>query len=124
MICGIGIDLVQIKRVEKILNRWQERFTGRAFTSGEIEYCRDKAMPEIHYSARFAAKEAFLKSAGVGLGEGIWLTDIEVRKGPHRPVLRLHGKAKELMQVLGIKCSHVSLSHTGGYATAIVILEM
>ncbi len=123
MIHGIGIDLVQIERIAKILDRWEDRFTERVFTGEEIEYCRNTAVPEVHFSARFAVKEAFLKSAGFGLGEGIKLTDIELGKKRHVPVLRLHGKAKEFIRAQGIKNSHVSLSHTGGYATAVVILE-
>ena len=124
MVHGIGIDLVEIPRMARIIKRRQERFLRRVFTPGEIAYCRSKVAPEIHYSARFAAKEAFLKSIGVGLAEGIRLADIEVQKSPQAPpILQLHGKAQELLARQGIVSWHVSLSHTGDYATAVVILE-
>ena len=70
MIFGIGTDLVEVSRVEKILQKWGEKFLKKVFSQNEIEYCKKKAFPAIHFAARFAAKESFLKSLGIGLGMG------------------------------------------------------
>ena len=126
MICGVGIDLVEVQRIENILKRWGEKFTGRVFTESEIEYCRKRARPAIHYAARFAAKEAFLKSIGVGLAGGLRMKDIEALNDQHgKPVLNLHNKAKVTLNKNGILSTtvHLSISHTDRYATAVVILE-
>ena len=124
MICGIGIDLVEIHRIEEILKRWGEKFTGRIYSEGEIEYCRKRAHPAIHYAARFAAKEAFLKSVGVGLAGGIRLKDIEVLSNQQgKPDLNLHNKAKTILNRHGIPAVHLSITHTSKYAAAVVVLE-
>ncbi len=125
MICGVGIDLVEVQRIENILKRWGEKFTGRVFTESEIEYCRKHAHPAIHYAARFAAKEAFLKSIGVGLAGGLRMKDIEALNDQHgKPGLNLHNKAKVTLNKNGISTTvHLSISHTARYATAVVILE-
>ena len=68
MITGTGIDLVDVSRMKKLLAKWGDRFTERYFSQHEIDYCCRKAVPAIHYAARFAAKESFLKSLGIGLG--------------------------------------------------------
>jgi phosphopantethiene--protein transferase domain len=96
------------------------------FTESEIEYCRKRARPAIHYAARFAAKEAFLKSIGVGLTGGLRMKDIEAQNDQHgKPVLNLHNKAKVTLNKNGILSTtvHLSISHTARYATAVVILE-
>lgn len=124
MIYGIGIDFVEVSRMEKILKRWEERFTNRVYSPLEIDYCKKRAFPTMHYAARFAAKESFLKAAGVGLWMGVRLKDIEIlnnRKG--RPEIKLHEKAKEILQDNGITTIYISLSHTAVLAVAMVILE-
>jgi len=124
MIHGTGIDLVDIDRLEKILRKWDTRFLNMVYSPEEICYCTKKAYPVIHYAARFAAKESFLKSLGMGLGMGIKLKDIEVRNDVHgRPVLNLHGRAREILEERGIASVHVSLSHSRIQAGAVVILE-
>ncbi|MDI6775937.1 MAG: holo-ACP synthase [Syntrophales bacterium] len=124
MIYGIGIDFVEVSRMEKILKRWEERFTNRVYSPLEIDYCKKRAFPAMHYAARFAVKESFLKAAGVGLWMGIRLKDIEIlnnREG--RPEIKLHEKAKEIPQDNGITAIYISLSHTAVLAVAMVILE-
>ncbi len=61
MIEGIGIDLVENERIEKIINKWGQKFLHRVFSEGEIVYCSRHSQASINYGARFAAKEAFLK---------------------------------------------------------------
>jgi holo-[acyl-carrier protein] synthase len=124
VIAGIGIDLVEVRRIDRLLKKWGERFTGRYFAPGEIEYCRTKARPAIHYAARFAAKESFLKSLGIGLGMGVRLRDIEVsrdRRG--KPVLLLHERAVVMLRERGVTAVHLSLTHTADHAAAAVVLE-
>lgn len=118
---GIGIDLVEVSRVREMLDKHGPRFKERTFTSGEIAYCDSCADPAIHYAARFAAKEAAAKALGTGLwNEGVNWTDIEVvRKDSGRPVLVLHGAAK---QHAGESACLVSLTHTRDLAMAQVML--
>ena len=124
MIYGIGIDLVENIRMERIVKKWGPKFLNRIFSEGEIEYCARHAQSSIHYGARFAAKESFLKALGIGLGKGVKLNDIEVVSDENgKPSLMLYGEAKAEIKKRKIVNIHLSLTHTKNYATAIVILE-
>jgi holo-[acyl-carrier protein] synthase len=124
MICGIGIDLVENGRLEKIIEKRGVKFLNRVFSTGEIQYCGKHVQSSIHYGARFAAKESFLKSLGIGLGMGVNLKDIEVIHDKNgKPVLALYGGAKAQIKKRKITKIHLSLTHTKKYATAIVLLE-
>jgi len=124
MILGLGIDIVSISRIESLLEKWRDRFINRIFTPKEIEYCINKKFPSQHLAVRFAAKEAFLKALGVGLGYGISLKDIEITTNSiGSPSIELHGKAKEACPKRNIKNIFLSLSHDGEYGVAQVILE-
>jgi len=124
MIYGIGTDLVEINRIEKIIKRWGDRFTGKVFSQNEINYCENKAYPAIHYAARFAAKESFLKSLGIGLGMGVSLKDIEVINNPQgSPQLHMNEKIQGILDERGITAIHISMTHTREHAQAVVVLE-
>ncbi|MBM4330334.1 MAG: holo-ACP synthase [Deltaproteobacteria bacterium] len=124
MIYGIGIDIVQIKRIEQDLERWGERFTQKVFTPGEIDYCLKKKTPSPNFAARFAAKEAFVKALGIGIRRGIHWKDVEVTRGPlGKPVLRLSGQALQVCAKEKIAGVFVSLTHDREYSSAIVVLE-
>jgi holo-[acyl-carrier protein] synthase len=124
MIQGIGIDLVENDRIEKIISKWGQKFLNRVFSEGEIRYCGRHIQASIHYGARFAAKEAFLKALGIGLGRGVKLREIEVvHNDQGKPDLSLHGEANLQIEEREIKRIHLSLTHTKNYATAIVLLE-
>jgi holo-[acyl-carrier protein] synthase len=124
MIDGVGIDLVDVSRMKKLLAKWGSRFTERCYSQNEIQYCQRKAISAIHFAARFAAKEAFLKSLGIGLGMGVKLKEIEVSNDPQgKPVLILHDSAQHLAGVRGVRKAHLSLTHTSECAAAVVILE-
>ena len=124
MIYGIGTDLVEISRIEKIIKRWGDRFTGKVFSQNEINYCENKAYPAIHYAARFAAKESFLKSLGIGLGMGVSLKDIEVINNPQgSPQLHMNEKIQGILEKRGITAIHISMTHTREHAQAVVVLE-
>jgi len=124
MIYGTGIDIVEVQRMAHIIARWGDRFLNRVFSPGEIEYCRKCALPAMHYAARFAAKESFLKSLGMGLGMGLVLSEIEVAKD-HRgkPIISLQGRTQSILNHLEVSVAHLSLSHTQQIATAVVVLE-
>jgi len=124
MIYGVGIDLVEIDRIDIAVKKWGEKFLDRIYTPGEIEYCNSRDFPPRHLAAMFAAKEALLKSFGLGLFEGIGLRDMEVCiRETGKPELRLHGRAVDLAATNNIISVCLSLSHSGKYATAVVILE-
>ncbi len=125
MIYGIGIDMVEISRIEKALERWGEPFLKRVFTQAEIKYCHHGVRAASRFALRFAAKEAFSKALGSGFRNGLSLRHIEVVRGPNgRPHLSLHRRAKELCERHGIKNSFLSLSDNGLYAVAVVVLEV
>jgi holo-[acyl-carrier protein] synthase len=124
MVYGIGIDLVENGRIEKIIGKWSQKFLQRVFSDREVEYCRKHIQASVHYGARFAAKESFLKALGIGLGMGVKLKEIEVvhdEKG--KPDLVLWGGAKAQMEKKKITKIHLSLTHTKKYATAFIVLE-
>ena len=124
MIVGIGVDIVEIERLREVLQRQQDRFVRRVFTEGEQEYCRAHRDPVPHYAARFAAKEALFKALGTGWAKGISWRDAEVvREAVKAPVLVLHGQAEKLSLALGARATHLSLSHSRGFAVAVVVIE-
>ena len=123
MIFGTGIDIIEVSRIQKVLER-DIGFKEKIFTKGEIDYCEEKKNKYQHYAARFSAKEAFLKAIGTGWRFGIKFGDIEVYHDEFgKPLIRLYGKADELVRENGISTMHVSLSHLKEMATAVVVLE-
>jgi holo-[acyl-carrier protein] synthase len=124
MIIAIGIDLVEISRIEEVFTRRGERFRARVFTEGEINYCERRATKLASYAARFAAKEAAMKALGTGWANGVGWMDIEVvSQESGCPVLQLHRRALERMRELGAIKAHISLTHSGNLAIAEVLLE-
>jgi holo-[acyl-carrier-protein] synthase len=124
MIFGVGIDLVEIGRIEAILNKWDERFLNRVYTAEEIRYCGRRARPAVYFAARFAAKEAFLKGIGLGMGGGVRFRDIEtIHDEKGKPILKLACGASAFLEAHGIRSVHLSISHTNSHATAVVVLE-
>jgi holo-[acyl-carrier protein] synthase len=124
MIVAIGIDLVEIVRIEEVFARQGDRFRARVFTEGEIEYCERRASKFASYAARFAAKEAAMKALGTGWSEGVGWLDVEVVSEPSgAPALQLHRRALERMRELGGIRAHLSLTHSGNLAIAEVLLE-
>lgn len=122
MIKGLGIDLVDIKRIEEIINKRGLAFLKKVFTPQEIEYCESKAARYQHYAARFAAKEAVVKM--LAEVEGVGWKEIEVLKGDDgKPELSLSGQARIVADKLGIKRIHMSISHEKELAVVQVIGE-
>jgi holo-[acyl-carrier protein] synthase len=124
MIVGSGIDIVNMERIERIVDRWGATFLQRVFTEKEILWCQRRSRPAECYATRFAAKEAFLKAIGWGLRNGIQWTDIEVGNDAlGKPSLSFHRKAKEVSESLRIRNALLTLSHDRPCAVAHVLLE-
>jgi len=124
MIIAIGIDLVEVSRLEEVFARRGDRFRARVFTESEINYCESLGSKFASYSARFAAKEAVMKALGTGWSEGVGWKDIEVVSQPGiAPAIKLHKRAMERMREIGASRVHVSLTHSGDLAMAQVVLE-
>ncbi len=124
MILGIGVDVVEIARIERAVERYGERFLERVFSPGERDYSWSNEFPAPHLAARFAAKEAAMKVLGTGWARGVRWRDIElVRFEAQAPRLVLSGRALALSQARGITRWHVSVSHSGGVALAFVVGE-
>ncbi|HOX14795.1 MAG TPA: holo-ACP synthase [Smithellaceae bacterium] len=124
MIYGVGIDIVENDRIEKIIQKWGEKFLSRIFSDREICYCDRHAQAFIHYGARFAVKESFLKAIGMGLGRGVKLHEIEVVNNKSgKPEIILSGGAREFLVKAGIEKIHLSITHTKNYSSAMVLLE-
>ncbi|HRZ86772.1 MAG TPA: holo-ACP synthase [bacterium] len=125
MIKGIGIDIIEVERVEKVIERHGEHFYRRLYTEREIAYCKEKKKNALlHFAGRFTAKEAASKALGTGIAGGIAWTDIEILNEPSgKPVIVLSGKAKEVYDAIGGTKIHASISHSKGYAASQVIIE-
>lgn len=123
MIFGHGIDIIEISRIKKAIEK-SERFQTKIFSQNEIAYCESKANKYQSYAARFATKEAFFKAIGTGWANGIKWTDIEVLNNESgKPILCLHNKALIFINENNINNLHVSISHLKDIAIASVILE-
>jgi holo-[acyl-carrier protein] synthase len=124
-IIGVGIDVVPVARVQQLLERHGERALRRLFTDAEIARARDLAHQALHLAGRLAAKEAAYKALsaqGADLGIGWHSIEVE-RLADGRPQLVLKGPALARFQALGATRCHVSLSHDGGIAAAVVVIE-
>jgi holo-[acyl-carrier protein] synthase len=114
----VGIDIVEIPRIQRTVERWQERFLRRIYTDQEIAYCRGR-LPQL--ASRFAAKEAVMKALGTGVRGVSWCEVEVVRQRGRAPSLQLSGRAKVRAQALGITDLALSLTHSGEYALASVV---
>lgn len=115
---GLGVDIVEIERMEKILERTPS-FATRVFSAEERAYCEAHHRPAVHFATHFAAKEAVLKALGTGFSSGIGFTDVEVAHDENgKPLAVLHGRAQEIAEGLGIIEIPLSLSRTRDTAVA------
>lgn len=122
MIVGLGVDIVELARIEKSLARFGRRFAEKILGPEELA-----AMPSLtvsYIAGRFAAKEAAVKALGTGFSQGIGPTLVEaVATSGGKPQLRLHGAALQRARDMGVTSSHVSISHDRSSAVAVVVLE-
>ncbi|HBT94953.1 MAG TPA: holo-[acyl-carrier-protein] synthase [Coriobacteriia bacterium] len=124
-VAGLGVDIIEIDRMEKAVTRTPRMIT-RLFSEYEQNYAKKKARPAIQYALFFAAKEAVLKALGTGFAGVDAFTDVEVTHDRYgKPVPVLHGRTKELADSLGIVDMQLSLSYTRsvGVASAVAIKE-
>jgi len=118
-IVGVGIDLIEIDRIERALVR-HPRFAERCFTPAEQAYCESRAYPPQHFAARFAAKEAVGKALGIGMTR--W-QEAEVVRGRGAPTVILAGRCLQRASMLGVVEVMLSLTHSRGMAAAVAILR-
>jgi holo-[acyl-carrier protein] synthase len=121
MIKGIGVDIIEIARIQRSVDITGERFLEKVFTPGEIAYCRSKSNSHQHFAARFAAKEAVSKALSTGwAGEFRW-KDVEVVNDPSgQPRITLHGKLRDALSSLSIL---LSISHSETHVVAMALIE-
>ena len=118
-IAGTGLDIVETGRIRQSLEQFGDRFLNRVFRPDEIAYCQSMKFPELHFAARFAAKEAISKAFGTGIGHELGWLDMEIcRHASGAPYVVLHGKGATLAQTRGVTSVLISLSHCRDYAAA------
>ena len=127
MIYGNGIDIIDINRIRKVIDKYGNRFKKRCFSNSEIERSEKRLNSVESYAKRYAAKEACAKALGTGLARGVFWKDIEVKNNKYgKPFIKLHGKAKEIffkkMNKTSNKQIEVSLSDEKKYAIANVTI--
>ncbi len=121
-VIGIGTDIIEVVRIAKMIEKHEERFLSRVYTTDEILYCSSRKAANQHYAGRWAAKEATLKALGTGWSKGIQWTDIEVRNEiGGQPRLHLYGVAQQVAQRMEISEMKVSISHCRTFAIAYVV---
>jgi holo-[acyl-carrier protein] synthase len=122
VILGLGLDVVEVSRIARQLESPSaDRFLARVFTPAERSYCEQYRDRANRYAARFAAKEAASKA--LGAPAGIAFLDVEVVRENGAPRLVLSGVAGESARALHVERVHLTLTHDGGFAAAVVILE-
>jgi len=123
-IVGIGIDIVEIARVKKSLDKFGNEFAKKILHANEYKIYSNHKIKERYLAKRFAAKEAFAKALGSGIVAGVTLPKIEVVNDLNgKPELRLHGSVKNKMKTLEVKNDFLTISDEKNYAVAQVILE-
>lgn len=122
MIAGIGCDILEVTRVEKLIRKYGQHFLDRLFSPKEQSYCESNVHASEHYAGRFAAKESISKALGTGFGGHLSWLDIEILKDSHgKPYVvfsekaKLHFKDPQMM---------VTISHSREYAMAFAVWEM
>ena len=124
MILGVGIDIIEVSRIQASYERFGERFLKRILHPNEIAYCLSHKAPAPFLAARFAAKEAISKAFGTGIGAELGWQDMEVgRKPSGEPFVILHEAGQKLLESRGARIVLISLSHTQAHAAAVAVLE-
>jgi holo-[acyl-carrier protein] synthase len=114
----VGVDLIEVPRIARALERWGERFLNRVYTDAEIALC-DGRIPEL--AVRFAGKEAISKALGTGLVGVDWREMEILADARGKPIVHLHGRAKKRAEDLGLRHWAISLTHTKEHAMAMVV---
>ena len=126
MIYGNGIDIIDINRINKVIDKYGNRFKKRCFSIPEIEKSEKRLNSVESFAKRYAAKEACAKALGTGLARGVFWKDIEVVNNQYgKPFLKLHGNAKAIFKKMNKNSNlkiEISLSDEKKYAIASVII--
>ena len=126
MIYGNGIDIIDIYRIKRVIDKYGNRFKQRCFSISEIERSEKRLNSVESYAKRYAAKEACAKALGTGLARGVFWKDIEVENNKYgKPFIKLHGKAKKIYKKMNKNSNtkiEVSLSDEKKYAIANVTI--
>ncbi len=124
MIIGIGIDLVEAKRIQKLLDEYADRFAARVLNSEEREYYERSSRPIWFLANRFAAKEALSKALGTGLRYPVTLHSIGVISTEiGRPEFSYSEALKSYLESRNVTNAHLSITHEKGLVCAVVVLE-
>ena len=120
---AIGIDIVEIKRLERASKKWGRAFLKKVYTDRELAYARSRRFPAQHLAARFAAKEAIFKALGEVEKDFVGWKNVEILNDANgKPLVRWHGHAEAVRRKRKLKGAVVSLSHTENYAVASAML--
>ncbi|MFI5356684.1 MAG: holo-ACP synthase [Opitutales bacterium] len=123
VLLGLGCDLIEVERIQRVLERHGERFLQRIFTAEEQAYCAGLKYPQKHFAARWAAKEAVAKAFTTGIGSHLEWTSVSVYHGSrNEPLVRLDERARTLLAGVGGTGVLLSLSHTETHAMAVAAL--
>jgi holo-[acyl-carrier protein] synthase len=125
---GIGADIIDIRRIEKTINRFGNKFKKRIFTDKEINKCEGRKLSINCYAKRYAAKEAASKALGTGFRKGVFWRDLEVSNLPSgQPTIIFHGRAKKQLESISLVNNkpniNLTITDEYPYAQAIVIIE-
>lgn len=121
-VAGVGTDIVEVSRIKSLLDKYGEDFVKRTFTAAEAAYCRSRANPELHFAARFAAKEAMAKALGTGFDGNITLKSVSIENDPDgAPIAVLDASALSKLKSAGAKKMLVSISHIKDFAQAFAV---
>ena len=122
MILGIGIDITEIKKIEESIR--SQAFQRKVFTPAELKAVAGFKKKAEHLAGKFAAKEAFMKAIGAGIGQQVWFAQIEILNDEFgKPFIKVSGEAEKRFKESKSEKVHISISHSGGMAVAVVILE-
>ncbi|MDR1433052.1 MAG: holo-ACP synthase [Puniceicoccales bacterium] len=120
---SIGTDIVETERIAAMIKKFGDAFLSKIFTGDEIAYCKRTANPPMGFAARFAAKEAFAKALGTGIGKNLCWKDVAIgKKSSGEPYLVLSKSVEAAMGNFGFSEAKVSISHTKTLAQAVVVL--
>ena len=123
-VVGLGTDIIEISRIEKMSVTAKSKLARRALTPDELEYHASLKFPDRFLAKRWAGKEAASKALGTGIANGVTFQNFQINSlDSGQPVLILSGRAQEIAQVLGASTWHISLSDEVTYATSVVILS-
>lgn len=123
MIFGIGIDVLELERIQRVYRKYGQRFVERLLLPGEQEQFARSARPERFLAMRFAAKEAIVKAMGTGFAHGMWIRDVGVVQNSWgKPEVVYSERGQKMCEQLGIGDGHVTLTDEAGLVVAVAVL--